>query len=386
MGRLNGKVVLAPFVLPGERVSVEAVAETKGLVRARLVEILEPSPHRAEPPCEYFGRCGGCHYQQAPYAEQLGWKEAILREALRRAGRVEAPEIEVVAGPPLEYRNRIQLHVEGSRIGYFRSGSHVLQPVMQCPIAAPLLNEALAHLRQMGHQPRFPKFLRSIELFTNGERVQVNVRETGAQRVARSFFDWCGKHIPGAADATLEYAAAGGTFRVGHRSFFQVNRFLIDRLVQLATAGESGELALDLFAGVGLFSLPLARRFGRVVAAEAVRAAAADLEFNAGRAELPVEVQCSTAEMFLATMTGAPELVVADPPRSGLGKGVVRELLRLRPRRLTIVSCEPPTLGRDLAPLLAGGYQFESLTLIDLFPQTYHIEAVAKLQAGNSRG
>ncbi len=380
LGRLDGKVVLVPFVLPGEVVRVETVSETKDLIRARLVEVLQPSAERGDPPCEYFARCGGCQLQHTAYERQVEWKKAILAETLNRIGRIEVPEIETVTGPPLEYRNRVQLHVREGRIGFFRAGTHDLQPVMRCPIAAPAINEAIPHLRRMAHQPRFPEFLRSFELFTNGSEVQLNVLDSGGRRLAKGFFEWCAKHVPGADRPTLDYVAAGETFRVGHRSFFQVNRFLIDELARAAMPQEGGEWALDLYAGVGLFSLLLAQRFSRVTAVESGRGAALDLEFNAARAGVAVEVQRDTVQNYLQAAGGAPDFIVADPPRAGLGKRVTAELVRLKTPRLTLVSCEPSTLARDLAALLAGGYAIEAMTLVDLFPHTHHIETITRLR------
>lgn len=174
-------------------------------------------------------------------------------------------------------------------------------------------------------------------------------------------------------------AAAGEVFRVGPRSFFQVNRFLLGELVERALEGAAGGRALDLYAGVGLFTLPMARRIGQVTAVESSRAAARDLAFNALRAGLPVEVRRADAAAYLASLSEAPDFVLADPPRAGLGPAVTRELLRLKPARITLVSCDPATMARDLASLVRGGYRFDRLTLVDLFPQTHHIEAVASL-------
>jgi len=380
LGRLQGRVVLVPFVLPGETVRVEIERERPGLLQARLLEVISPAAERTEPPCPYFGRCGGCRYQHAGYEFQLAQKGAILEEVLRRVGKFEPPRPDALAGPPFQYRNRAQFHIQRRAIGYFEFGSHRLCPVEQCPLCSPALNQALEALRGLLRDARFPRFVRSIELFTNQTEVQLNVLD--AERpVARRFFEWCAQHIPGAAAGALDYPAGGDLFRVGHSSFFQVNRFLIEALVERALSGAQGETALDLYAGVGLFSLPLARRFRRVTAVESSRSAVQDFEFNAARAGVPAEVKQSSVERFLQSLAQPPDFLLADPPRSGLGQRVVRELLRLRPPRLVIVSCDPATLARDLAPLLAEAYQIQRLTLVDLFPQTAHIETVTDLVA-----
>jgi 23S rRNA (uracil1939-C5)-methyltransferase len=382
LARREGKVVLAPFVLPGEKVRVAPRQETASLVRARLVEILQPSPGRVAPPCPHFMRCGGCDYQHAGYEFQLAQKQAILREVLRRVGKMDVAEVAVVAGPPFEYRNRTQWHIAGGRIGYFQARSHRLCAIERCPISSPRINEALAALRRMIRQPRFPQFIRALEIFTDEEQVQINVLETSGQRLARTFFEWCASKIPGRHVSTLDYAAAGETFRVSHNSFFQANRFLTGKLVEIALEDLAGESGVDLYAGVGLFSLAMARKLTRVEAVESTRSAAADLEFNAARAGLPITVHQKSAEQFLERLETPPDFLLADPPRAGLGKAVVAHLLRLKPRRLTLVSCDPATLARDLKALIEGGCMLERITLIDLFPQTYHIESVARLRCG----
>jgi 23S rRNA (uracil1939-C5)-methyltransferase len=384
LGRIEGKVVLAPFTLPGEEVRFEILKQQRSMVEARPIEILSPAPERQPAPCPYFTRCGGCHYQHAPYDFQLAQKRAILGEVLRRVGKLDPPEeIEVIAGPPWEYRNRSQFHLSKGEIGYLEAGSHRLCGVERCPISSPRINEALAVLREMRHHHRFPRFLRSIELFTNETEVQLNVLATdlpGTHGVARGFFDWCSERIPGATAGTLEYSTAHGAYRVGHHSFFQANRFLIDPLVDSAIGGAEGEGAVDLYAGVGLFSLPLAKRFHKVTAVESGSGAAHDLAFNAGRADVSIAVEQKPVEAYLESLQAAPDFILADPPRAGLGKDVVRHLVRLQPPRLAIVACDPATLARDLAPLIATGYRIARLTLADLFPQTYHFETVVQLE------
>ena len=378
LARLEGRVVLAPFVLPGERIRARAEREKPGLVRARALEVLEAAGERVAAPCPVFGRCGGCHYQHAPYQYQLAAKRAILAEELRRLGKTEPPtEIAVVAAEPWGYRNRAQLHVEGAKIGYREARSHKLCGVDECPIGSPGINEAIRALNGMLRDARWPRMVRSLEVFTDERQVQLNVLDT-ERPVARRFFDWCAETIPGLVEGALDYE---GRFRVSRNSFFQVNRFLLERLVETALEGAEGETALDLYAGVGLFSLALARRFREVVAVESGSGAVWDLEFNAERAGLAnVRAEQRTAEAYLAGLDHAPDFVLLDPPRAGLGKMVVRRLAELRPRQVTIAACDPATLARDLAGLTAAGYGVEKMTLVDLFPQTFHLETVVGLR------
>ena len=379
LGRLEGRAVLTPFVLPGERARVRGVAEKPGLVRAGLLEVLAAAPERVAPPCPYFMRCGGCHYQEAPYQMQLALKRAILEDQLRRIGKIAPPaEIEVVAGEPWGYRNRVQLHIANGALGYRAAQSHKLCAIEKCPIGSPTINGAIAILREMLRDPRWPRFVRAIELFTNETEVQLNVLEAD-RPVARRFFDWCAERVPGLVTGALDYQAAGHLWHVSHGSFFQVNRFLIGKLVETALDGAEGRTALDLYAGVGLFSLALAERFTSVTAVESGARTAGDLRFNAERAGLGLGVEQMDAEAWVERLETAPDFVLLDPPRAGIGKRMVELLAKLRSPRLAIVSCDPATLARDLAGLSAAGYRIERLTLVDLFPQTYHLETVALL-------
>ena len=377
LARLDGRVVFAPYVLPGEQIRAHAEQEKPGLVRARMLEVLQAAPDRVAAPCPVFGRCGGCHYQHAGYEYQLAAKRSILAEELRRLGKIEPPEeIGMIAAEPFGYRNRVQLAVEQTRIGYREGRSHKLCAVSECPVSSPKIEEAIGALNRMARDGRWPKFMRALEVFTDERQVQINVLETD-RPVARRFFDWCAAEIGGVVEGALDYR---GEFRVSSNSFFQVNRFLLDQLVEAALEGAEGDTAADLYAGVGLISLPMARKFQTVTAVESGAGAVRDLQFNAERAGLAnVTAKQQTAEEHLAQLERAPDLLLLDPPRAGLGKAVVKRLTDLKARQIVIVACDPATLARDLAGLLAGGYRIERMALVDLFPQTYHLETVVRL-------
>jgi 23S rRNA (uracil1939-C5)-methyltransferase len=369
LSRAGGQVLLAPFLLPGEK----AVLKTTAAPHAKLVQLLEPSPDRVQPPCPLFAICGGCQYQHAPYEYQVARKVEILREQLQRVGKLKwEAEIAALSGPPLGYRNRSQFHVTQGRIGYLAAGSHELVPVEgECPISSPRVNQGLEILRRRLRDPRFPRFVRSIEVFTNEAQIQINVLES-ERPVARWFYEWC------ESVEALDYPTAFGEFRVSPRSFFQVNRFLVEKLVEVALAEQGGASALDLYAGVGLFALPLTRTFGTVTAVEGGASAARDLSFNAQRAGVAIDSRHARVEDHLAKLDTAPDFVLADPPRAGLGKLVTSNLERLKPARITIVSCDPATLARDLAAL--PSYEIRRMAMVDLFPQTYHLETVVALE------
>jgi 23S rRNA (uracil1939-C5)-methyltransferase len=362
LSRLESKVVFTPYVLPGEKVRAGIGRIKNDLWRGRLAEVLEPSANRVGAPCPYFQRCGGCHYQHADYAFQVEQKRVILREALQRVGKVTFDgEIEAVTGEPWAYRNRVQLHIQNGEIGYFEHGSHKLCAIDHCPIVSPALNTAISKL-----QGNLGRLNATVELFTNETTMQVNVLDRVPQSIYR-MFESLGSSSP------LDYDG----FRVSRNSFFQVNRFLVEKLLDCAIGGADGAFAVDLYAGVGLFAARLAKTFGKVTAVESSGSAFRDLEHNVPG----VIAENKTSEEYLAALGEKPDLILADPPRAGLGKHAVRDLVRIQSPRLTIVSCDPATLARDLQALLAGGYRIEKMTLVDLFPQTFHIETVVHLVA-----
>jgi 23S rRNA (uracil1939-C5)-methyltransferase len=414
----DGATVFVPFVLPSERVTAEPVERKKDFVRAALVRVTEPAAERVEPICPHFGVCGGCDYQHISYDAQLRYKSQILRETLRRTGKIDwTGEIKAHAAEPWGYRNRAQWKIrpagadsgtgetssgDAMEIGYFRARSSSLCAVRDCPILSPVLLRVLLALLDALVAGSLPPELREIEAFANEHASGANPRvlltltvanfPSGAAEHAKSiqaiipevesllFHDPRHDRMELFGPGFLTYQAAGRTYRVGHFSFFQVNRFLAEELAREVVENElSGKLALDLFAGVGLFALPLADRFSRVVAVEQNPAAARDLEVNAA-GNRAIEVRTADVDEFLRKFSGAVDLVVLDPPRAGLTPEIVRNLTRIAPPRITYVSCEPPTLARDLRGILDHGYEIAAIDLFDLFPQTFHMETMVRLR------
>lgn len=402
-----GKSVFVPFVLDGETVEAEITEQKPGFSRARLERIVEPSTDRIQPGCPYFQRCGGCHYQHTDYTSQLKIKAEVLRETLRRTAKIDLPcELQVHPSPEWNYRNRTRLKIQTTpefAVGYYKFRSHDLLPVERCPISSPLINQAIAQLWTAGKEKRVPECLREIELFANASDTELLVElycQSGSQRreareAAQQFmailpaargaavFEHSAKQVPEphflahVGGAELRYETKAATYRVSAGAFFQANRFLIDELVGIATSGASGKLALDLYAGVGLFSVVLGRSFAQVIAVEASQTSLGDLRHNCAQ---EVKAVRATTEKYLAQSSGLhPDFVVADPPRGGLGENVVRSLARLDVPRVTYVSCDPSTLARDLRTFVGLGYQMVEAHLIDLFPQTFHIESVFRL-------
>lgn len=369
LARVDGRVALTPFVLPGETVRAETNLSNGGVLRGKLLDVMTPSPSRVRPPCSYFTRCGGCQYQHIDYAEQLVQKLAILRESLERIAKLRFDgEIGVIADDPWGYRNRIQLHIENGRVGYREHGSMKLCAIDHCPISSPKLNEAIAKLNV--EMPYVGQYEGTLQLFTNETDLQVSPSARVTRRM-RDLLDSLGTTMP------IEYTG----LRVSLNSFFQVNRFLLPKLIEAAIGEASGTRAMDLYSGVGLFSTVLAKRFARVIAVEAGADAHRDLIENASRAGTAIASHQAAVEEFLVEFSETPDFILADPPRAGIGKQAATQLLRIRAPRLTLVSCDPATLARDLAQLTAGGYRIERIALIDLFPQTFHLETVVHLAA-----
>ncbi len=400
----RAKTLFVPYVLPGERVQATVVEEKPGFGRATLNRVLEPSMLRRLPPCPYFGECGGCHYQHIGYEDQLRFKAEILREAFRRIAKLELKvEIQTHASPPLEYRNRTRFHLRTNpdfAIGYFRHSSHELLPVRECPISSPLINRAVGELWNMGETQKIPPQVSEIELFVNdGDSailVELYLGDSAEKSPVEQFAETFASTIPETfgivafhnssggievlhGEPAMKYAAGGETYRVSAGAFFQTNRYLVGSMAELALNDRKGNLALDLYSGVGLFTLPLARRFERVIAIESSQVSVEDL-----RASAPsnVKVSAQSTEKYLTSAAGKlrPDLVIADPPRSGLGSVVCREIVRLAAKEVVYVSCDPATLARDLKQLISSGYAVVQMHLIDLFPQTFHIETCSVLR------
>jgi 23S rRNA (uracil1939-C5)-methyltransferase len=404
--RGRGKAVFVPFVLAGEKIEAALTEEKPGFARAHAEKIVEPSAHRVAPPCPHFGRCGGCHYQHASYEHQLEIKKEILRENLRRMAKIELEcEIQVHPSPPWNYRNRSRLQVRTRpefAAGYYKFASHELLPVEECPISSPLINRGIAALWSAGRAGQVVEGVSEVEFFANADDTKLLIEILCAPEARRApvrswIEEFCAsmpeiagvvafrepqkgvqERLVAAGAPELTYQTKRAAYRVSAGAFFQTNRFLTDELVDVVADGRSGELALDLYAGVGLFSTALACDIRHVVSVEMSQISSDDLRYN-----LPANGKAiqATAEQYLTktASTAKPDLIVVDPPRSGLGDTTARALANMAAPRVTYVSCDPATLARDLVPLQAAGYRVEALHLFDLFPQTYHLETVAQL-------
>ncbi len=411
----EGKAMFVPLALPGEQARVRIVDGKRGYATAEVEEIVTASAQRTAPACPYFGACGGCQYQHANYAAQLAYKQEILRETLERGG-VRAPEeIELLAAEPWAYRNRIRLAFDANEdAGYRGRRSHAVIPIAECPIAAPLLVRAgLAASRILRELPAKLR-VSEISLFCDAGETALLASVTLAGTGKRGLDDFAravAGHVPelkgvefltegskgrpphGVAQwgaHSLVYRAAGVDYRVDQGAFFQVNRWLVDALVERVAThtrgalARHGGLAWDLFAGVGLFARQLADRFTRVIAVESAPASIAALTHNL-RGTNGSAVKAATLEFLRRARSGErPDLIVVDPPRIGLGPETTAMLVEIAAPELVYVSCDPATLARDLRALVdsrsGAGYAIEHITLADLFPQTFHLETVVRLR------
>jgi 23S rRNA (uracil1939-C5)-methyltransferase len=414
LAHTEGNTVFVPYVLPGEEVRAVAKSKKKKLIWAQLLEVTSPSEGRAKPRCPHFQTCGGCHYQHIPAAEQLRLKKEILRETLSRLGGIswDGP-IQEHSAEPYGYRNRAQWAVRDAKpraIGYFLPESSVIVPIDECPVLSPTLAKTFEQLQNMTRSGLLPERILEIEAFADSTdtRIALNVAFERFSKPAKELAATLQEALPQieslllldqsknrfelTGPGYLFHEAGGFRFRVSHLSFFQVNRFLIDDLLQTMTSGAKGEVALDLFAGVGFFTLPLARGFKKVVSVDANLAATNDLYANAESGGVTIISHNEHAEEFLRKTQEKPDFVSLDPPRAGLGAEAAAKLAALGAPEIAYLSCDPSTLARDLAVLTGSSkkpsadtadairYEIAEMHLFDLFPQTFHIETLVRLR------
>jgi len=415
IGRLpDGRTAFVAGGCPGDVAAIEITEDKGRFVRARLAGLVEPSPHRVVPPCPYFGECGGCSWQHVGYSAQLHAKRQALVDALVRIGKIADAESlvgdTVASRSEYGYRNKIELVPDPSRIrpylGYHRARSEEVVAIDECLLLPKKLRKAP---KALGGALRYLAGERDLGLARVGVRVAANTKD-----VEVALWTTPGPFPRAAAAKTLGQALgntslvrvlskdpskrrsnagvevlsgrgfwrerlAGAQFAVSAPSFFQVNTSSAEQLVEIALDAmnpDGSDRVLDLFAGAGTFTVPLAHRAGDVVAVEAAGSAVRDLRRNLEHNEVWAEVVGGDAAREIAEL-GAFDLVVVDPPRTGLPAEVIASLATTRPRALAYVSCDPATLARDTASLSQAGLRLVSATPVDLFPQTYHVETVA---------
>ena len=363
LARTDQGVIFVPRSAPGDVVDVEIVGKKKDYATARIIELLEHSEDRQEPYCPNYESAGCCHWQHIRYDRQVDYKEAIIRETFHRVGHFDWNDtIHRVTGPDRNYRLRATFHVTNGRLGFMREHTNAVVPIRECASLVPELNQ----------------FIASPDAGAAGAALEVHA--VSAPEVVASFVLNDGT-IQRSGRATIRVDEFH--YRLTADTFFQANRFLLSAMITeiLQQSGPSPGNVLELYAGVGFFSIPLARVAKEVIAIESNRMAVLLAQENARRNETwhlrSVEGHAD------ATLRGTdlrPNVVVLDPPRSGCGEQTAAQIALLRPDRIVYVSCNPATFAREAATFRAKGYELRRVALVDQFPNTFHIELVASFE------
>ena len=360
LARTDQGVVFVPRTAPGDVVEAELVEKKKDYATGRLIEILEPSPDRQEPYCPNYATAGCCHWQHIRYDSQVAYKEAILRETFRRIGHFDwNGAIERLTGPDRNYRLRASFHVTKSHLGFIRENTNVIVPIRGCASLVPELND----------------FIGTVD---PGPASEVHI--ISAPEIAASFVLNDGV-IQRSGRATVH--VNNFQYRVTADTFFQANRFLLGPMINevLGQSGASPGNALDLYAGVGFFSIPLARVAKEVIAIESSRTAVRLAQENA-RINQTWQLRSVEGQVGATLRDAAlqPNVVILDPPRAGCSVETANQIAGLKPDRIVYVSCNPATFAREAAVFIREGYELRCVTLVDQFPNTYHIELIASFE------
>lgn len=383
LGKLpSGKSVFIPFTLPGEVVCAQIIEEKKDYALARLIEILNPSPERCLPRCAHFGECGGCQLQHIKYDTQIGIKKGILSEQWQRIAKIQhLPDIETLPSVKAwNYRASLQFRLdEKGGLGFSRMKDGGVISIRECHLPCedvaqiwPKLKfESGSHIQRVEVRAGYDG---DVMVTLQGKSGQVPEIETDLP-ISIAFISSLGTSVL-AGDDHILISVLDRKFRVSPGAFFQVNPSGAERIIQwvMQHAG-SGHTVVDAYCGGGLFSAFLAPHFNRVVGIEAAPPACEDFVVNLDEYD-NIELYQGAVEAVLPGLKIKPDLVLLDPPRSGLGLLVVESILSIAPERMIYISCDPATLARDARTLLAGGYRLQDCVLCDMFPQTYHIESI----------
>lgn len=367
----DGLTVFIPFTAPGDQVRVKFLERRSRFARAEVLELIEPGPDRTDPLCPAFGRCGGCAWQHISYPDQLRAKEQILIDALRRIGCFERlPAIRVIPSPgAYGYRTRTRVQFSGGRFGYRERRSHRILPIERCPVLVPPLEERLIHSFDQ-EEAHPPKGNQAWQWVANAEG------DVLGQEISSTPENFSGERI--------SFDLAGDKFHVSPHTFLQANIGLYTALHQIVLdwVGK-GQHLLELYAGAGFFTLALSQCFDELDVVESSKGSIADLEFNLSIARDPlVRIHATRVEEFLKRSDFLrPDVVLLDPPRAGLATPTPRALASMKPERIVYLSCDAATFARDLKRFDEQGYKINRLAMLDLFPQTPHVESLAELTA-----
>ena len=389
MGRLpDGRAVFVPFGLPGEQVRVELTEDKKNFARGKLVEVLQASPERIDPKCKHFGKCGGCHYQNLSYEKQLAAKTEILRDQLQRIGKIENPPVSQIVASPSEwnYRNHVQFHLTAEgKVGFINAKGNSTLPIEECHLPETGINTFWPELQFESNKDVERVSLRvglddDLMVVLESENPETPELEIEADVSVVHIFDEHAVVIAG--QDHLLFNILGRDFRVSAASFFQVNTKMAEKMVEHLVARLPVSMSttlLDVYCGAGLFSKFFAANCQQVIGIEESESACEDFAVNLDEFD-NVELYEGAAEEILPALAGrldSSTYVIVDPPRAGIERHALDAIISIRPQIIAYVSCDPSTLARDAARLIAGGYRLVDVTPFDLFPQTYHIESIS---------
>ncbi len=388
----DGRAIFLPFVLPGETIRAKVRQDKGRYVRAFPVEVLHPSPLRTPAKCEHFGSCGGCHYQHMDYASQLSIKLEILHDQLERIGGFAAPPISGITPSPQSwyYRNQVQFHPSASgKLGFKDIGGEQTLEINQCHLPTPGLCDLW---KQIELDPETTLNRISLREDSFGEQMLVfeGTEQGGLDMevelpVSATYLNPDGSTLNLAGDDALNFTVLGKALQVSPESFFQVNLPVAEKMVEYLLSNlpiEKDLSILELYSGVGLFSVFLAEHVRDLTAIESAPSACYDFAANLDAFE-NVSLYEGAVEQLLPALVSelpTPDLVVLDPPRSGLHPKARDAVLQLAGENIIYISCDPSTLARDLKTLCAGGYQLQDIQAFDMFPQTYHVETMIELR------
>jgi 23S rRNA (uracil1939-C5)-methyltransferase len=381
----DGRAVFIPYSIPGEKIEIRLVEDKERFARAEIVKIIEASPQRIDARCSHFQECGGCHYQHLSYQQQLDLKADVLRDQLQRLGKIEDPPVDstVPSPTPWRYRNQIQFQISPQgKLGFNRHRSHQIVPIQECYLPDPVINLIWPEVAADPVPGMDRITIRSGE---EGEDALLILESSDPQPVEFSL-DLTISAVHQGPGGDLILAGDDFTiqeifefpFVVSAGSFFQVNNGAAERLVSLVLDSlplNQEQTVLDLYCGVGLFSLFLAQEVDRVIGVEASPDAAQDFLYNLRDFE-NVELYDLPVEEVLPYLKLEPDVILLDPPRAGISPEVLDDVVRLQPEWVGYISCDPATLGRDVQRFARQGYVLENSIPVDMFPQTYHIESV----------
>lgn len=388
VGRHEGKVIFVPYGIPGESVRVEIQRDRGRFAHARLLDVLSSSPQRVQPPCPYFGVCGGCQWQHLSYDSQLEYKRSIVHAQLQRIAGMRSPAVQPTLGmsAPWGYRNHVQFAVtRDGNLGFMAASSHDVIAIDRCLVLHPLLQEAFDSLDI--ELPDLHRLSLRAGINTGDQMVIFELTSDQPPELELDLPISCvlllsdGTSIALVGSPYIHERALGRSYRISSSSFFQVNTGQAEKLISLVSdylSPRSESVVVDVYCGVGTFGLALAGQAKQVIGIESNPAAITDARANSADMD-NVFLKEGRAEQVLPTLSVAAPLVIIDPPRTGLGKNALSAVVNLAPTRIVYVSCDPATLARDVKVLAACGYELGEVQPVDMFPQTYHIECLAVL-------